>query len=66
MNRILPNFVYAFILTISWLGLSPVIFLAFVAELWPLIIRIQFPIGIFRAKPLTTLKALQRGYSQIF
>ena len=33
MDRISPNFVYAFILTISRLGLLPVIFGLFVTEL---------------------------------
>ena len=43
MDRILTNFVYAFILTISKLGLLPVIFFVFVTELWPLIdVRILF------------------------
>ena len=36
MNRISPNFVHAFILTISRLGLLPVISGLFVTELWPL------------------------------
>ena len=45
MDRISPNFVYAFILTISRLGLLPVIICLFVTELWPLIdVRIVFPL----------------------
>ena len=43
MDRISPNFLDAFILTISRLGLLPVIFCLFVTELWPLIdVRILF------------------------
>ena len=43
MDRISPNFVFAFILTISRLGLLHVIFCLFVTELWPLIdVRILF------------------------
>ena len=37
IDRISPNFVCALILTISRLGLLPVIFRQFLAELWPLI-----------------------------
>ena len=49
MDRISPNFVYAFILTISRLGLLPVIFGLFVTELWPLIdARILFLLNVFR------------------
>ena len=41
--------VYALILTISWLGLLPVIFCKFVIELWPFIgVRISFPLNMFR------------------
>ena len=47
MDRILPDFVYAFILTRSRFGLLHIIFLTFAAELWPLIdIRIWFPLNI--------------------
>ena len=37
MDRISPNFIYAFILTRSSLGLLHIIFRSFVPELWPLI-----------------------------
>ena len=37
MDRISPNFIYAFILTRSTLGLLHIIFHTFVPELWPLI-----------------------------
>ena len=37
MDRISPNFLYAFILTISSLGLLHIIFCTYVPELWPLI-----------------------------
>ena len=37
MDRILSNFVYAFILTRSTLELLPAVFGEFVTELWPLI-----------------------------
>ena len=48
MDRISPNFVYAFILTISRLGLLYVIFCLFVSELWPLInVRILFLLNVF-------------------
>ena len=47
MDRFRPNFVYAFILTRSRLGLLPVIFRIFVTELWSLIyIRISFLLNI--------------------
>ena len=49
MDIISLNFVYAFILTISRLGLLPVIFCLFVIELWPLIdVRVLFLLNIFR------------------
>ena len=49
MDRISPNFVYAFILTTSRLELFPVIFCLFVTELWPMIdVRILFLLNIFR------------------
>ena len=45
MERILPNFVYALLITRSRLGLLSVIFRKFVAELWPLIgVRFSFPL----------------------
>ena len=43
IDRILPNFVYALILTRSRVGLLHIIFLTFVIELWPLTdVRISF------------------------
>ena len=67
MDRISPNFVYAFILIISRLGLLPVI----VTELWPLIaVRILFLLNVFRFSCFNIFRTLpfytlQRGYSQI-
>ena len=40
MDRISPNFMYAFILTGSTLGLLHIIFRTFVPELWPLIYKV--------------------------
>ena len=37
MDRISPNFIYAFILTRSMLGLLHIIFRTFVPEFWPFI-----------------------------
>ena len=49
MNRISPNFIHAFILARSTLGLSHIIFRTFVLELWPLIYsKILFPLNILR------------------
>ena len=49
MDRISPNFIYAFILTRSTLGLLHIIFRTFVSELWPLIYAIiSFPYNIYR------------------
>ena len=49
MDRISPNFVYAFILTRSPLGLLHIIFRTFAPELWPLIYTIiSFPFNILR------------------
>ena len=49
MDRISPNFIYAFILTRSTLGLSAVIFGKFVSMLWPLIdVRIRLTLNILR------------------
>ena len=46
MDRIPPNFVYAFI---SRLELLHIIFCLFVTELWPLIdVRILFLLNVFR------------------
>ena len=73
MDRISPNFVYAFILTISRLGLLYVIFCLFVSELWPLInVRILFLLNVFTfycsiSLELDLLPHEKRcsGYSQI-
>ena len=49
IDRILPNFIYAFILTRSSLGLLHVIFRSFVPEKWPLIYaKNSFPLNILR------------------
>ena len=49
MDRILPNFIYAFILTRSKLRLLHIIFCTFVPELWPLIYsKILFLLNILR------------------
>ena len=49
MDRMLPNFIYAFILTRSTLGLSHIIFRIFVPELWSLIYaKILFQFNILR------------------
>ena len=49
MDRISPNFIYAFILKRSTLGLLHIIFRTFVPELWPLIYaKISFPFNILR------------------
>ena len=49
MDRISPNFIYAFILTRSTLGLLHIIFRTFVPELWPFIYsKIWFPLNILR------------------
>ena len=49
IDRISPNFIYAFILTRSALGLLPIIFCTFVPELWLLIYaKILFPLNILR------------------
>ena len=37
MDRILPNFIYAFILARSRKGLFPVTFHKFITKLWPMI-----------------------------
>ena len=50
IDRILPWFIYKFILTRSSLGLLHVIFRTFVPELWHLIyVKISFPLNISRA-----------------
>ena len=49
MDRISPNFIYAFLLTRSKLGLLHIIFRTFVLELWPLIYsKILFLLNISR------------------
>ena len=49
MDRISPNFIYAFILTTSTLGLLHIIYPMFVPELWPLIYtKISFLFNILR------------------
>ena len=51
MDRISPNFIYAFILPRSSLGLMHVIFRTFVPELWPMIYaKILFLFNILRTK----------------
>ena len=48
-GRISPNFIYAFILVRSSLGLLHFFFHIFVPELWPLIyVEISFPLNILR------------------
>ena len=42
MDRLSPNFIYAFIMTRSTLGLLHIIFRSFVTELWPLIYAKMF------------------------
>ena len=57
MDRLSPNFVYAFMLTISSLGLLPVLFCLFVAELWPLVdVRSLFLLNIVRFSCSTPLE----------
>ena len=47
--ELLSNFIYAYILTRSMLGVLHIIFCTFVPELWPLIYaKILFPINILR------------------
>ena len=49
MDRISPKFIYAFILTRSFVGLSHINFRIFVQELWSLIYaKIPFPFNILR------------------
>ena len=49
IGRISPNFIYAFLLTRSNLGLLHIIFHTFVPELWSLIYaKILFPLNILR------------------
>ena len=63
MDRISPNFIYAFILTISTFGLSHIIFRIFVPELWPLIFaRISFPFNILR----TNMQNFTKFYITIY
>ena len=49
MDRILPNFIYAIILTRSMLGMLHISFCSFVPELWPLIYsKISFRLNDLR------------------
>ena len=49
IDRISPNFIYAFLLTSSSFGLLRVIFHTFAPELWPLIyVEISFLLNILR------------------
>ena len=49
MDRILPYFIYALIMTRSSLGLLTIIFRKFVTELWlSIYIRVLFPLNIVR------------------
>ena len=62
IDRSSPNFVYAFILTRSRLGLLPVMFCLFVTEMWPLIdVRILFLLNIFRTWPFYSMKSTEVG-----
>ena len=57
MNRILPNFIYALILTRSRLELLLIIFRAFVPVLWPIIYaKISFPFNILRTNGRNSTK----------
>ena len=49
IDSIIPNFVFALILTRSRLGLLRVIFRKFITEVWPFRINvgISFPLNIF-------------------
>ena len=63
MDRISPNFTYAFILTRSALGLLQIIFCTFVAAFWPLIYsKILFPLNILR----TNKQILTKLYITIY
>ena len=49
MDRISPNFIYAFILTRSTFGLLHIIFCTYVPELWPFIYsKMLLPLNILR------------------
>ena len=49
MDRISPNFIYAFILTRSMLGLLHIICCTFVPKLWPFVYsKYSFPLNILR------------------
>ena len=49
IDRISPNFIYAFTLTKSSIGLIHLILFTFVPELWPLMyVKIYFPLNILR------------------
>ena len=57
MHRISANFIYAFILTRSTLGLLHIIFRTIVPELWPLIYsKISFPLNILRTNGQILIK----------
>ena len=57
MHRISANFIYAFILTRSTLGLLHIIFHTIVLELWPLIYsKISFPLKILRTNGQILIK----------
>ena len=63
MVRISPSFIYAFLLTISTLGLLHIIFRTFVPEFWPLIYTIiSFPLYILR----TNLQHFIKFYTCIY
>ena len=55
IDRILPNFIYEYILTRPYLGMLGIIFSIFVTELWPLIVvRLSFPLNILRSNGQNT------------
>ena len=57
MDRISPNFIYAFILTRSTLGLLLIIFRLFAPELWPLnYAKNLFPLTILRTNGQNFIK----------
>ena len=79
-GRISSNFIYAFTLTRSGIGLIHIIFFTFVPELWPLMYaKISFPLNILRTNgPIFTklyicididkiqLRIVTRHFPQIF
>ena len=63
MDRISPNFIYAFLLTRSTLGLLRIAFRTFVPVLWPLIYaKILFPFNILR----TNVQNFTKFYTCIY